>query len=202
MRLTKFGHACVRLESGGRALVIDPGIWSEPAALDGADAVLLTHEHDDHVDADRLVGIDAPVFAPADADLSQLDARRPVTRVRAGDVFGAAGFTVEAVGGRHAFIFGGQPDCANLGYLVNGSTYHPGDAVHVPDRAVETLLVPMQGSWLKVDEAIGFVNAIEPARAFGIHDAQLNDRGIDSINSWLDEETKTQYRYLAPGESA
>jgi len=202
MRLTKFGHACVRLESGGRALVIDPGIWSEPAALDGADTVLLTHEHDDHVDADRLVVLDAPVYAPADADLSQLEALRPVTRVRVGKVFSAAGFTIEAVGGRHAFIFGGQPDCANLGYVVNGSTYHPGDALHVPDRPLETLLVPMQGSWLKVEEAIGFVNAIKPARAFGIHDAQLNDRGIDGINGWLAEESTTEYRYLASGESA
>jgi len=143
----------VRLESGGRALVIDPGIWSEPAALDGVDAVLLTHEHNDHVDADRLVGLDASVFAPADADLAQLEALRPVTRVRAGEVFSAASFTVEAVGGRHAFIFGGQPDCANLGYVVDGSTYHPGDALHVPDRPLETVLVPMQGSWLASGES-------------------------------------------------
>ena len=28
MRLTKHGHACVRLESGGRVLVIDPGTLS------------------------------------------------------------------------------------------------------------------------------------------------------------------------------
>jgi L-ascorbate metabolism protein UlaG (beta-lactamase superfamily) len=47
MRLIKYTHACVRLEHDGRALVIDPGTWSEPAALDGATAVLVTHEHFD-----------------------------------------------------------------------------------------------------------------------------------------------------------
>ena len=201
MRITKFGHACVRLESDGRVLVIDPGSWSDPAALDGADAVLLTHEHDDHVDASVLAGLDVPVFAPVDADLTGLPPGQ-VTRVRAGEVFAAAGWPVRAVGGRHALIVDGRPDCPNLGYVVDGEAYHPGDAVHVPDVPVRTLFVPMQGSWLKTDEAIRFVNAIAPERAFGIHDGQLNERGLDSINGWLDEQTTASYRYLPPGESA
>src|SRR2546425_11556262 len=54
MRLTKMGHACVRLEKDGRILVIDPGTLTEPEALDGAEAVLITHEHPDHVDMDRF----------------------------------------------------------------------------------------------------------------------------------------------------
>jgi L-ascorbate metabolism protein UlaG (beta-lactamase superfamily) len=182
-------------------LVIDPGIWSESAALDGADAVLLTHEHVDHVDGSRLAGLDVPVFAPDGADLAGLEDER-VTRVRPGDGFTAAGRPVRAVGGRHAFIVDGSPDCANLGYLVDGEVYHPGDALHLPDEPVATLFVPMQGSWLKTCEAIDFVNAIGPARAFGIHDGQLNERGLDSISGWLAEETTAEFRYLAPGESA
>ncbi|WP_372455652.1 MBL fold metallo-hydrolase [Sphaerisporangium fuscum] len=53
--LTKSGHACVRLEKNGRSLVIDPGrLTPEPDVLTGAEAVLVTHEHFDHLDADRL----------------------------------------------------------------------------------------------------------------------------------------------------
>lgn len=201
MRITKFGHACVRLESGNRVLVIDPGVWTEPAALDGADVVLLTHQHSDHVNAPVLAGLDLPVFAPDGADLAGLGAGR-VTRVQVGDVFTAAGWPVQAVGGRHAFIVDGLPDCANLGYVVDGEAYHPGDALHVPAGPVRTVFVPMQGSWLKTDEAIRFVNAIAPERAFGIHDGQLNERGIDAISGWLADETTADYRYLTPGESA
>ena len=72
MLITKFTHSCVRLEKAGRVLVIDPGMWSEAGALLGADAVLVTHEHVDHVDPVRLAGIGAPVFAPAGADLPAL----------------------------------------------------------------------------------------------------------------------------------
>jgi hypothetical protein len=105
------------------------------------------------------------------------------------------------VGGRHAFIYGGQPDCANLGYILDEAIYHPGDSLYVPEQPVETLLVPAQGSWMKMAEAIDFVRAIRPQRAFAIHDAQLNDRGLASVNGWLAEETDNGYRYLAPGES-
>ena len=54
MRLTKLGHACVRLEKDGSVLVIDPGAFSGDDALTGANAVLVTHEHFDHIVPDSL----------------------------------------------------------------------------------------------------------------------------------------------------
>lgn len=196
MRITKYTHSCVRLEHAGSVLVIDPGTWSEAYALDGVDAVLVTHEHTDHVDALRLAGLGAPVYAPAEARIAGLD----VIGVRPGEQFTAAGFQVRAVGGRHATIHGGKPDCANLGYLVEESLYHPGDSLHVPEQPVETLLVPLQASWLKLTEAVDFVNTVAPRQAFGIHDAQINDRGLAGVNGWLAEETAHGYRWLAPRE--
>ncbi|WP_369201395.1 MBL fold metallo-hydrolase [Streptomyces sp. PU-14G] len=199
MRLTKYTHACVRLTSArGAALVIDPGIWSEPRALAGADAVLVTHEHADHVDGLRLKGLGVPVYAPAEARLPGLG----FTGVESGEEFTAAGFRVRAHGGRHARVHGDLPDCPNLGYLVEDSLYHPGDALEVPDRAVETLLVPLQASWLRTDQAIDFVRAVGPRRAYGIHEGQLNERGLSSVNGWLNERGGGCYRWLPPGSSA
>jgi L-ascorbate metabolism protein UlaG (beta-lactamase superfamily) len=176
VRITKYTHSCVRLEhDGGGTLVIDPGIWSEPEALAGADAVLVTHEHEDHIDLLRLKGLDVPVYAPKSAQIPDLD----FTGVAAGEEFTAAGFRVRAQGGQHARIYAGLPNCANLGYLVDDHLYHPGDCLHRPDRPVQTLLVPMQGSWMKTDEAIDFVRALEPERAYG-----------------------SRYHWLTPGSSA
>jgi L-ascorbate metabolism protein UlaG (beta-lactamase superfamily) len=197
MRLIKYTHACVRLEQDDRVLVIDPGVWSEPDALIGADAVLVTHEHEDHIDELRLAGLGVPVYAPVGARISRVE----VTPVEPGQEFDVAGFRVGAVGGQHAIIYGGQPDCANLGYVVDGAIYHPGDSLHVPRQTIDTLLVPAQGSWLKLDEVIDFVRAIGPALAVPIHDAQLNDRGLAGVNHWISHEGKAEYRYLAPGES-
>jgi L-ascorbate metabolism protein UlaG (beta-lactamase superfamily) len=145
MRLTRWSHACVVLESDGRRLVLDPGEWSEPRALDGAHAVLLTHEHGDHADLARLRASGLPVWAPRGADLDGLD----YTPVDSGQSLVVEGFEVTAVGDLHAAIVPGQDLCANLGYVVaagGDSVYHPGDALAVPDATVGTLLVPMQAA--------------------------------------------------------
>src|SRR5215216_3864717 len=72
-RVIKYTHACVRIEHAGGVLVVDPGVWSEPEALDGCTAVLLTHEHADHVDAVGVRGVGAPVFGPAGARIPGVD---------------------------------------------------------------------------------------------------------------------------------
>ncbi|HUG83909.1 MAG TPA: MBL fold metallo-hydrolase [Euzebya sp.] len=195
MRIIRYTHSCVRVEVDGIVLVIDPGVWSEPRALHGADAVLVTHEHVDHVDTMRLRGLAVQVFAPVTANLPGVN----VTGVTADQAFSAAGVGVLAVGGQHASVWDGQSSCANLGYVVDGRLYHPGDALHVPSLPVDTLLAPMQASWLKTAEAIRFVRAVSPRLAIGIHDAQLNERGRSSINGWLAEEGSADYRWLAPG---
>jgi len=60
MRITKWGHACVRLERNGRAIVIDPGAMTDPDVLTGAEAVLITHEHFDHFEPSRLHDVPWP----------------------------------------------------------------------------------------------------------------------------------------------
>jgi L-ascorbate metabolism protein UlaG (beta-lactamase superfamily) len=198
MEITKYTHACVRLEHDGRVLVIDPGEWAEPEALQGAHAVLVTHEHSDHIEVARLAQAGIPVFAPTGANITGLD----VTWVEPDQVFEAAGFQVRAVGSRHAFIYNGMPDCPNLGYVVEDRVYLPGDALFVPTQPIETLFVPAQGSWMKLVEAIDFVRAIKPAHAHQIHDAGLSERGVGSANSWFERASDTDYRWLAPGETA
>jgi L-ascorbate metabolism protein UlaG (beta-lactamase superfamily) len=189
VKLTHFGHACVRVQDGDRALVIDPGVFSDAeAALAGATAVLLTHEHPDHVDAEALKAARA-----ADPSLTvhthpALAAELGAVAVEPDETFTAAGFTVKAVGGLHAEIIDGLPGCPNLGFLVDG-LYHPGDSLFVPGDAVETLLVPAAGPWLKIGEAITFVRGVRPTRAFPIHDVQLSPIGLEYFDGWLKEET-------------
>ena len=80
MRITKLGHACVRIEDEGGVVVIDPGIFTDAGAPDGADAVLVTHEHPDHVHPRHLRSTDAPIWTTAAADDA---ARRGARRRRA-----------------------------------------------------------------------------------------------------------------------
>lgn len=114
MKLTKYTHACVRLEKDGNVLVIDPGIYSESKeALEGAQAVLVTHEHPDHIDQavllealtmnERLV-VHAPegvartlTKAAAEASVDSVEER--IRAVDPGSAVDIAGFDVKTFGG-------------------------------------------------------------------------------------------------------
>ncbi|MEV8513889.1 MBL fold metallo-hydrolase [Dactylosporangium sp. NPDC051484] len=209
MRITKYTHACLRLEHGGGVLVIDPGVFSESEALEGADAVLITHEHMDHVDLDKLRAAAAKQPAltvhthpDVEAQLTDLDA--DVFAVNPGDMFVAAGMTVRAHGGRHAVIHPDIPRIVNLGFAIEapfGTIYHPGDSFHVPDEEIATLFVPVSAPWLKLSEAIDFARAVKPERAFALHDSLLVEAGQQMVTGHMTRLSGTQYTRLEPGSS-
>ena len=208
MRLTKFSHAAVLVEDGDRRLLVDPGMWTEPAAYDGVTDILVTHEHADHVDLGRLASLlesrRLRVFAPEavrDSAARQdaaavVDAMIPVGP---GDTFTAGGFGITAVGGLHAEIYDGLPGCPNVGYLVEG-IYHPGDSFFVPEQPVTTLLVPVAGPWFTLRGALDFTRAVAPARAFPIHDRGLSsDIGYQNVDGWMREKGGTDYARIPLG---
>ncbi|PKH43833.1 L-ascorbate metabolism protein UlaG, beta-lactamase superfamily [Nocardioides alpinus] len=188
MRITKFGHACVRIETDGGVVVLDPGVFTDPEALAGADAVLITHEHADHVHADHLRGTDVPIWTIAAVERllreQAPEVAERVTVVRPGDRLDVAGAAIEVVGEKHAVIHPDYDRFDNSGYvLVAGGTsvYHPGDALTPPGRAVDVLLAPVSAPWLKVSEAVDFVRAVGAPTSLAIHDRVYSDIGLDMV---------------------
>ncbi|WP_183095054.1 MBL fold metallo-hydrolase [Nocardioides stalactiti] len=185
MRLTKLGHSCVRIEHGGVVVVIDPGVFTEPGAADGADAVLITHEHPDHWQADQLRATDAPIYTIA-AVATQIRETAPdladrVTVVAPGQQLSPAGVAVDVVGEKHAVIHPELPHFDNSGYLLTlGDTtvFHPGDALTGPGRPVDVLLAPVCAPWMKVAEGIEFARSVGAARNVAIHDRVYSDAGL------------------------
>jgi L-ascorbate metabolism protein UlaG (beta-lactamase superfamily) len=205
--LTKFSHACVRLERDGAVLVIDPGKFSERAALDGVDAVLVTHEHMDHLDVDQLADALArrpsvTVYTHPDVVPKMGPLEGAITTVQSGELFEAAGFTVRAYGGLHADIHPDVPRVVNLGFLVEAAVYHPGDSFDLPDGAsVDTLFVPISGPWLKLAESVEFIRNIAPRRALALHDSLLSDIGGKIYDGNLAKLANCEYARLDPGST-
>jgi L-ascorbate metabolism protein UlaG (beta-lactamase superfamily) len=209
MRFIKKSHSCVRLEKDGGVLVVDPGSFTEEDAVSGADAVLVTHEHPDHFDEGRLrVALEgnpaAEIWTLASV-ADQLSAAFPgrVHTVGNGDAFSAAGFEVQVHGELHAVIHPDIPRVTNVGFLVDGRVFHPGDALTVPEGAsVETLLLPVQAPWSKISEVIDYVREVRPRRAYDVHDALLTDLARPIYDRQIGALGGTEHLRLAPGDSA
>jgi L-ascorbate metabolism protein UlaG (beta-lactamase superfamily) len=209
MKLTKKSHACIRLEKDGRTLVIDPGTFTEEDAAVGADAILVTHEHLDHFNEDRLrAGLEANPAAEIwtlKSVADQLSAAFPgrVHTVGHGDTFTAAGFDVQVHGELHAVIHPDIPRITNIGFLVDdGRVFHPGDALTVPDHTVETLMLPVMAPWSKISEVIDYVRELKPQRAYDIHDALLTDLARPIYDMQIGALGGAEHLRLAPGEAA
>jgi L-ascorbate metabolism protein UlaG (beta-lactamase superfamily) len=209
MELTKHGHACVVLSDGDRRLVLDPGAFTDPSVLQGASAVLVTHEHADHFVPDRLrqamdadPALEVWTNASVAGQLDGLGSRVHV--VGDGDTFTAAGFDVHVHGELHAVIHPEIPRIPNVGFLVEGLVFHPGDALTVPGEPVATLLLPVHAPWSKVGEIIDYVRAVDADQAYAVHDGLLNETGLGLVGGLLGERgpgTPTPYSRLAPGDS-
>jgi L-ascorbate metabolism protein UlaG (beta-lactamase superfamily) len=209
MRITKFGHACVRLEHDGSTLVLDPGVFTDVEALDGADAVLITHEHADHYHPDHLRSTGAPIWTiAAVADKIREDApdvAERVTVVSPGEEFDP-GLPVKAVGELHAVIHPEFPRFYNSGYVVSAGdekVYHPGDALTEPGERVDLLLVPVSAPWMRASEAIEFARAVKAPRNLAIHDRVYSEAGLGIVdghmNAFLPKEG-LEYARIADGQ--
>ena len=191
MRLTKFGHACVRIEHQGVRIVLDPGSFTEREAVDGADVVLITHEHADHYDADHLRATTAQIHTiAAVADVIRLEAPDLADRlhvVAPGDVLDV-GLAVRVVGEKHAVIHPDYPRLDNSGYLLTvGDTvvYHPGDSLTAPAQPVDVLLAPVSAPWLKISEAIDFVREVGAPRTIAVHDRVYSEVALGMVDTHM-----------------
>ncbi len=208
MRLTKWGHACIRLDGPGGRIVIDPGSLTEARATEAADAILLTHEHADHFLEARVRAAAAAnprlqVWTNATVAGLLTGLGRQVHVVGHGDAFTAAGFEVQAHGTLHAQVHRDIPLIANTGFLIDGRLFHPGDALTIPDQPVSTLMLPVHAPWLRIADLIDWSREMAPRRAFAAHDGFLNSVGVAFVGGLLGENgpgIKTSYRWLAPME--
>jgi L-ascorbate metabolism protein UlaG (beta-lactamase superfamily) len=208
VRITKYEHACLVLTVADESIVLDPGSFFTPLEFPNVVAIVITHEHADHWTPEHLRRIleknqDARIIAPQGVATAAGD-EFEVEVVAAGDVVQAGAFKLEFFGGDHEVIHASIPGIDNLGVLVNDEFYYAGDSYAVPGVEVGTLAAPIGAPWLKIGDAMDYVLAVKPKRAFYTHDMTLSVAGKQlgvARLTWATEQGGGTFTELQPGET-
>jgi len=208
MKLTKYEHATLVLEKSGQTLVIDPGTFTMPLTeVRDVVAVVITHEHPDHwtpEQLDRILAMspDAKIYGPQGVAIAA--SAYSVIVVGDGDEITAGAFDLAFFGSRHAVIHSSIPVIDNVGVMVDGTLFYPGDSFTVPPVAVDTLAVPAGAPWLKIGEVIDYVAEVKPRRSFPVHEMVLSVIGKNMANDRIGTATTAgggEFFPLQPGET-
>lgn len=150
MKITKYPQSCLLVESGAARILIDPGSFVaqkyQADEFGPIDAVLLTHEHSDHVHA-QLIGAVQVNAKRVIANRSTANVLGELVTevVEDGNVFQVGEMKITARELPHVAMIDGSPGPQNTGYVIDDVLFHPGDGIKIDDVNVSVGAIPVAG---------------------------------------------------------
>ena len=208
MRITHLGHACLLVEVADRRVCFDPGGFADDfTGLRDLSAIVVTHQHPDHLDTERLPDL---VRANPDAqvlcDPESVEVLRGLgieAREHGGQPTTIGEVTLTPHGELHALIHDELPRISNVGVTLTApgepTLFHPGDALDAEPGPVDVLAFPLNAPWQRSREMTAFLRRFNAPYAVPIHDGLLQKRGRTLYLGQADQfgDPDTEIRDLA-----
>lgn len=191
MKLTYLGHSCILAEHEGLRIVVDPFLSGNPAAAINpadmkADAVILTHGHDDHFGDTLEIAIRNKCPVIAIHELAGFCASKGTRAhgMNLGGSYAFEGFRVKLVPARHSssvrdgdrILYAGE--AAGVLLTMGGKTfYHVGDTALFSDlklvgdlHRIDAAAIPIGDNYtMGPEEAVTAAKWIRPGVVIPVH---------------------------------
>ena len=209
MKIKKLGHCCLVIEIKGLRIMTDPGA-PDYSGKTGEEldisAVVITHEHADHLHVDSLKKIlennpKAIVITNTSVGKILENENIKYIKVEDGEDYDFNGIKISGFGSRHADIYDDFGQVENTGYMIEGLCY-PGDSFNLPNKTVDILALPVAGPWMKIRDAIDYAKKIKPRIVLPVHDAMIKEFAsfLYTIPKFFLEKENIEFKKLEIGK--
>lgn len=174
MRVTKFVHSCLLVESAEINVLIDPGnfTWSSRLLridrLPALDYIVITHEHSDHYDELGLKKLSKHI--PHATIITNNDLAGKITALKLPNpVHAGSDDNMVVFEATHEPLPLDTPTVLNIGVHVAGRLTYPGDSCAF-ENAREILALPISGPFTSYKHALDVIVKLKPKVVLPLHD--------------------------------
>lgn len=177
MKVTKFVHACLLVETADRVAIFDPGTMSEDALdenkLTRLDDIFITHEHADHKSIPLIKKLIAKFPTVRITSTNEVVKQLAAEGIKASATPPAGVVFFDSPHESVKPLFNHSPEEIGIHYLDKLS--HPGDS-HSFHETKAILALPMTAPWGSSIKALSLALELKPQHVLPIHDWHWNDQ--------------------------
>lgn len=177
MTVKKYPQSHLVITGTSTKIIIDPGsiTFAKGFKIEDfqrADAYLITHQHQDHMDSAniKLIVNGQLVYGNSDVveKLKSLGVEAQETRDK--QKFQVGEFEIMPVDLPHCKMQDGSDGPPNTGFLINGVLFHPGDGDKPPQGLTsQNLALPIAGPTITMSGALQFAQDVQAKIVIPIH---------------------------------
>jgi L-ascorbate metabolism protein UlaG (beta-lactamase superfamily) len=184
MKITKFVHSCLLVETPDRTAIFDPGVMSEQAlnidAISRLDDIFITHIHQDHCSVNLVKKLVAKFPNVRITSTPEVAAALAKEGIKASNTPPEGVVFFDSPHESVAPLFGQPPQQIGVHYLDTLSD--PGDS-HSFQETKAILALPITAPWGSTIRAINLALELKPKHVLPIHDWHWRDEAREQTYS-------------------